>query len=134
MIKTMENKIKILKAISDQNRIRILKMLQNKVMCVCEITQVLKLATSTVSNHLSILKEAGLLIEKKEGKWINYSINNNSKDSFINSIIAMLNLWFEDEKIIEEDRIKSNNCNRDKICKLEVSRRKINSKNIEMKV
>jgi len=46
----------------------------------------------------------------------------------------MLNLWFEDEKIIEEDRIKSNNCNRDKICKLEVSRRKINSKNIETKV
>jgi len=114
---TMENKIKVLKAISDQNRIRILKMLQNKTMCVCEITHVLKLATSTVSNHLSILKEAGLLIEKKEGKWIYYNINNNSKDNFINSIIAMLNLWFEDEKTIEEDRIKSSNCDRNKICK-----------------
>jgi DNA-binding transcriptional ArsR family regulator len=51
----------IFKALSDKNRIRIIKMLQKKPLCVCEIRAVLKLAVSTVSQHLSILREAGLI-------------------------------------------------------------------------
>ena len=60
----LKEKAKIFKALSDPNRLRILKMLQTKDLCVCEITSVLNLATSTVSKHLSILRDSGFIIEK----------------------------------------------------------------------
>ncbi|MFO7524521.1 MAG: metalloregulator ArsR/SmtB family transcription factor, partial [Ignavibacteriaceae bacterium] len=62
----IEEKTKFFKTLSDPNRLRILKMLQIKPLCVCEITDVLQLATSTVSKHLSILKETGFIIEEKD--------------------------------------------------------------------
>ena len=68
----MRELVKVFKALSDSNRIRILKMLEVRPLCVCEITEVLKLATSTVSKHLSILRDAGYIIDQKEGKWVNY--------------------------------------------------------------
>ena len=71
----MRSLIKIFKALSDQNRIRILKMLQIRSLCVCEITEVLNLATSTVSKHLSILRDADLIFDEKDGKWVNYHLN-----------------------------------------------------------
>src|SRR3990170_6304756 len=74
-IPMVEDKVKFFKALSDSNRLRILKILQTRPLCVCEITNVLELATSTVSQHLKILKEAGFIIEEKEGKWVNYLIN-----------------------------------------------------------
>ena len=58
---------KIFKALSDNSRLRILKMLQSKSLCVCEVQDVLGLATSTVSKHLSVLREAGFIKEEKEG-------------------------------------------------------------------
>lgn len=76
----MEDKVKFFKALSDTNRLRILKMLQTNPLCVCEITNVLELATSTVSQHLKILKEAGFIIEEKDGKWVNYLINPRPND------------------------------------------------------
>ena len=60
--------IKIFKALSDTNRVRILKMLEIRPLCVCEITAVLGLAMSTVSKHLSIMREADLIFDKKENK------------------------------------------------------------------
>ena len=67
----LDKQEKIFKALSDSNRIRIVKMLQRKSLCVCEIKDVINLATSTVSKHLSILREAGLIVDWKDGKWIN---------------------------------------------------------------
>ncbi|MCF8414300.1 MAG: metalloregulator ArsR/SmtB family transcription factor, partial [Melioribacteraceae bacterium] len=63
----------LFKAISDQNRIRILNMLKERILCVCEIRTILGLANSTVSQHLRILKENGFIEESKDGKWVNYS-------------------------------------------------------------
>lgn len=113
----MEEHIKIFKSLSDPNRIRILKMLQGKTLCVCEITEVLKLAASTVSSHLSTLKESGLIIEKKNGKWINYSINPNPDNPVLASIIAMMNLWFENSEIVIIDKKKACCVDRNNLCK-----------------
>ena len=71
----MKNVIKIIKAISDQNRVRILHMLNSKTLCVCEIAYILKLAQPTVSKHLKQLKDVDLINEQKEGKWVNYQLN-----------------------------------------------------------
>src|SRR3990172_6435032 len=95
-----KDRTKIFKALSDLNRLRILKMLQTKPLCVCEITEILQLATSTVSKHLSILKEESFIIEQKEGKWVNY-LNNNSTVSESNKTSKWKNvkeLWENEYK------------------------------------
>lgn len=93
----------IFKALSDKNRIRIIKMLQKKPLCVCEITAVLKLAPSTVSQHLSILREAGFITDWKEGKWINYKINPEPNQSVSNALL-FVQLQLEDDERIKKDR------------------------------
>ncbi|HPN37406.1 MAG TPA: metalloregulator ArsR/SmtB family transcription factor [Melioribacteraceae bacterium] len=99
----MEEKVKIFKALSDANRLRILKILQEKSLCVCEIKEVLQLANSTVSQHLSLLKETGFIIEAKEGKWVNYMINPKPDNPIVSSILAMLVFWLQDEITIQND-------------------------------
>ncbi len=63
----MKDFVKVMKALSDPNRIRIIKLLQHKVMCVCELQAVLGIAQPTVSKHLKVLEEADLVYFKKMG-------------------------------------------------------------------
>lgn len=107
---------RLFKALSDPNRLRILKMLQIKDLCVCEIREVLDLATSTVSKHLSILKEAGFIIEEKQGKWVNYYVNPSPADIRINSIMMKLDFWIGEEKIFESDKLKVRKVDRNILC------------------
>ena len=96
----------LFKALSDPNRIRIIKMLLVKPLCACEITEVLGLASSTVSSHLAILKNAGFINDFKDGKWINYSINNEIKEPEIASLMTAMHFMVEEDEKIREDRIK----------------------------
>jgi ArsR family transcriptional regulator len=112
----VEEKVKFFKALSDSNRLRILKMLQTKPLCVCEITNVLELATSTVSQHLKLLKEAGFIIEEKEGKWVNYYINPKPADTRVTSLLTSLDFWIADQDIIISDKMKVVDSDRNVIC------------------
>ena len=111
----LEKQEKIFKALSDKNRIRIVKMLQKKSLCVCEIKDVLKLATSTVSKHLSILREAGLIVDWKDGKWINYKINP-EPDSLAANALLYTQLQIEDDETIKNDRKLINCVDRNVLC------------------
>ena len=62
------------KAMGHPARLRILAMLKPGSLCVCQMTAVLDLAASTVSGHLAELRNAGLVVERKSGKWVNYSL------------------------------------------------------------
>lgn len=64
-----------LRAISDPNRLKILCVLQSGSKCVCEIVLVVGISDKLVSHHLKQLKETGLLMEKREGKFIRYSLD-----------------------------------------------------------
>ncbi|MBC7361261.1 MAG: winged helix-turn-helix transcriptional regulator [Candidatus Aminicenantes bacterium] len=66
---------KILAALAETNRLRILMMLKTRPLAVCEIREILGLSFSTVSKHLSVLREAGLIDFEKDGKWVNYRFN-----------------------------------------------------------
>jgi ArsR family transcriptional regulator len=112
----IEEKTKIFKALSDPNRLRILKMLQTKSLCVCEITDVLQLATSTVSKHLSILKSTGFIIETKDGKWVNYLINPRPSDARISSVLSTLDFWISDDQMIISDKQKVQKVDRNEVC------------------
>lgn len=111
-----EDKTKIFKVLSDLNRLRILKMLQVRKLYACEITDMLKLAPSTVSKHLSILKESKFIVEEKEGKWINFKINPTPTDQRISSILSTLDFWIADEEIIMNDIREVNRVDRFEIC------------------
>ena len=107
---------KLFKALSDNGRLRILKMLQQKSLCVCEITDIIQLATSTVSKHLSILRDAGFIIEQKDGKWVNYGVNSRSTDQRVIEILTKLDFWIEDSQVIEDDKQKVKSVDRMIIC------------------
>ena len=64
----MEELLKIFKALSDPNRIRIIKMLEEHKLCGCKMSAILKLANSTDSKHLTILSRAGIKYDNKQGK------------------------------------------------------------------
>jgi ArsR family transcriptional regulator, arsenate/arsenite/antimonite-responsive transcriptional repressor len=64
----------ITKALADENRVRVLLALQGGELCVCQITELFGLAASTISKHLSILYQAGLVDSRKDGRWMYYSL------------------------------------------------------------
>ena len=68
----MKHTLNITKALADESRLRILMMIREKEVCVCQIVEVLGSAFSTISKHLSILKAAGLIESRKQGRWIYY--------------------------------------------------------------
>jgi ArsR family transcriptional regulator len=110
--------LNIFRALSDPNRIRILKMLEERPLCVCEVRAVLDLSTSTVSKHLSILRDAGLIQDWKEGKWVNFKLNTDGSDSLIRPLLAVLKSGLAQEKQIQSDRAKVKHVDRNKVCGL----------------
>ena len=70
----MNDLVTIFKALSDETRLRIIKLLEQGELCVCDITAALDMVQPKVSFHLSTLKEAGLIKDRKQGKWIHYSL------------------------------------------------------------
>jgi len=70
----MRDFLSITKALGDESRVRILMALKNGELCVCQIIELLNLAPSTVSKHMSILKQARLIEGDKNGKWVYYRL------------------------------------------------------------
>ena len=112
----MKELVQTFKAFSDTNRIRILKMLEVRPLCVCEITAVLGLAVSTVSKHLSVLREAGLIFDMKEGKWVNYYLNTASQKKYVRELLPLLREWLPDDSQIVKDREQATVVNREILC------------------
>ena len=75
----MDEIISIAKALSDSNRVRTLLALCKQELCVCRIIELLDLAPSTVSKHMAVLKNAGLVESRKEEKWIYYKLSEPTK-------------------------------------------------------
>lgn len=74
-----EIKSKLFKALADPTRLRILVLLTNREMCVCEVMAALDLTQPTASHHLGILENAGLVKKRKEGKWVFYRLTDPRK-------------------------------------------------------
>ncbi len=75
---TLRQLVQVAKAIGHPARLRILAMLDGRALCVCQMTSVLELASSTVSGHLNELRRSGLVIEDKQGKLVFYRLDANS--------------------------------------------------------
>jgi ArsR family transcriptional regulator, arsenate/arsenite/antimonite-responsive transcriptional repressor len=101
----MNDLVTIFKALSDETRLRIIKLLEEGELCVCDITAALDMVQPKVSFHLSALKEAGLIKDRKQGKWIHYSLN--EKDLFRRMLILSACERMQDSAV-SEDRKRLN--------------------------
>lgn len=73
-LENSEAKRKVFKALADPTRLRILGLLSSRELCVCEVMVALNLTQPTASHHLRILENVGLVKDRKEGKWVYYSL------------------------------------------------------------
>ncbi len=117
----MKELTNVFKSLSDETRLRILKLLERGELCVCDVVAALDLAQPQVSFHLRILKESGILESRKDGKWMHYRINDSDvfKRLLLLSILERIPKGPEDTKRLDEFlRLKTNGfLNGDKVCK-----------------
>src|SRR6266568_2404756 len=97
----------ITKALSDPNRVRILLSLRRGELCVCQITELFGLATSTVSKHLSILNHAGLICSRKAERWVYYRLPDKSAPVAVREALDWVHksLAKTDESAADEKRL-----------------------------
>lgn len=93
----MQEFLAVMKALSDPNRVKIIKMLQHRVLCVCEIHEALGLAQSSASKHLRILEEAGWVTRIKEGLWVNYQLSDGQRSPYAANLLGNLRHWLEND-------------------------------------
>ena len=84
----MRDFMAVTKALADEARVRILLALQRGELCVCQVVELLGLATSTVSKHISILKQARLVECRKEGRWMYYRLAGDDAPKFVREAMA----------------------------------------------
>jgi DNA-binding transcriptional ArsR family regulator len=96
----------IVKALSDQNRVRALMMLSEGELCVCQLIEMLALAPSTVSKHMSILFQAKLVNARKQGRWMYYRL--------ADGIRWVRNSLAEDKQIVADAKKVKRVCKMDK--------------------
>ena len=112
----MREFIKVMKALSDPNRVKMIKLLQRRVLCVCEIQAALGLAQSTASKHLKILEEAGLIEYRKEGLWVNYRLADGAKSPYVASLLGNLRHWLEEDEEVRRLSARLPAIQRETIC------------------
>lgn len=98
----MKQLIKVTKALSDANRVKMVKLLKHREMCVYEIQTILGLAQSTASKHLKILEDAGLIASSKDGLWVNYRLADGSANPYAASLLGNVRYWLEEDATVQE--------------------------------
>ena len=79
--------VNMLKALSDETRLRIMNLLYEKELCVCDIMETLKITQTKASRHLSYLKNAGLVEDRKQAQWVYYSLIKNETNKFLDNLV-----------------------------------------------
>jgi len=92
------------RAVADPSRLRILKMLEGGELCVCQITETLGLAPATVSKHLSILRSAGLVAQRKAGRWVHYRLAEHSSNPYAQAFGSLVRKTLAEDDILAGDR------------------------------
>ena len=110
----MNNIVDVLKALSDETRLRIINLLYEKELCVCDIMETLEITQTKASRHLAYLKNSGLIKDRKQAQWVYYSMISEKNVKFLDYLIydnvrciemfksdlVNLNKWFERKEIL----------------------------------
>jgi len=93
-----------MKAVGDPTRVRILKILEGGELCVCQIIAVIALGQSTISKHLFLLRAAGLIKDRRDKKWIHYSLDGKGGNPYSGALLRNIRKWLNDDPLILQDR------------------------------
>ena len=93
----------IFKALGEQTRIRIVMLLVAGELCVCDLTEILGLPQSTISRHMTRLRQSGLVADRREGTWIHYRL---ADDGIVKEIKLLIDNSFRDMEPYKSDRGK----------------------------
>ena len=102
----MQDLIKALKAVSDETRLRIMKVLLERECCVCEIMQALDISQSRASRNLGILQDAGFLKARRDGLWIVYSIDWQAANRYAISLARLLKSSPLSDEVLAKDKVR----------------------------
>jgi len=96
----------VAKALGDENRVRMLLALRNGELCVCQITELFGLAASTISKHLSILYQAGLVESRKEGRWVYYRLPGKGALQAVRRAVGWVTEAVDSEATVAADAVR----------------------------
>jgi ArsR family transcriptional regulator, arsenate/arsenite/antimonite-responsive transcriptional repressor len=122
----MKTLVRIAKALSDKNRVRIIAALAKGELCVCQIVELLNLAHSTTSKHLSILSQSGLTDSRKDGRWIYYRLLK-ADNSLASKVITLFLTELKQDDLIVQDKRRLQcivRMDTEKLCSLQKQKRK----------
>src|SRR5512136_1482904 len=102
--RSMKKIANILKALSDDTRLRVIKLLQERELCVCELMQVLDMSQPRISRHMSVLKNAGLVDDRREGKWVYYLLKNETQVKEVKTLLNALAVMGNNEAVVKNDK------------------------------
>jgi len=100
----MRELTKMLKALSDESRLRVLSLVLERECCVCEVMQAMNISQSRASRSLTALYDAGILRQRKDGRWVLYSIDNEGMKEYTNDIVLAVSKALMGNPLVEEDR------------------------------
>jgi DNA-binding transcriptional ArsR family regulator len=100
----LDELLNLFNMLSDKTRLRILLLLYERELCVCEIFEALNMSQPRVSRQLAILKQNRLIKDRREGKWIYYRIEENEYTEQLLNIIALFPDWLDDDREYNEDK------------------------------
>ncbi len=99
----MNDVVEIARALSDPGRIRLLAALRGRELCACQLVDLLGLAASTVSRHMAVLRQAGLVTARKDGRWVHYR-RVEAAPVVVRSALAWVDQATTDSDILARDR------------------------------
>jgi DNA-binding transcriptional ArsR family regulator len=121
----MESFLAITRALSDENRVRALLALGDQEICVCQLIALLQLAPSTVSKHMSVLKQAGLVTGQKKGRWMYYRQADSTAPVEVRNALKWLRSSLSPSSRIQADQRRLSailKVNRDELCRRQSTR------------
>jgi len=113
----MENLLDTFKCFSDETRLRIVMLLHNKELCVCELCNIMNVSQPKVSKHLSKLREVGIVKDERDAKWIFYYLN--IEDEVFNELLDKIAKNISKYPVLQNDFNRFGNRQRDykELCK-----------------
>jgi ArsR family transcriptional regulator len=111
----MKPLLKVMKALGDGTRVKIVKLLQHRTLCVCELTSLLGLSQPAISKHLKLLEEADLVVSEREGPWMNYRLAEGA-NPYAETVVSNLEGWLEDDPAIRDLLARADSVDRLVLC------------------
>ena len=112
----MHNLVNFFKILADENRVRILALLSQRKMCVCELAPIIGVTQPSISRHLKAMKAANLLVEAQEGFWTNYALK--IQDPIMQKIWQQMQVMVQADSVMQADlKVAQQSVRREVLCK-----------------